>query len=93
MYFVLHKYVRIIQKLRFDTKFSESKIQNIVGSCDIKFPIHLENLAYNYEEFSSYEPKVRLLADISSYVCRLMMRSAIPWSKIMPNVMPYLCIW
>jgi len=33
------KYARIIQKLGFNAKFSDFKIQNIVGSCDIKFPI------------------------------------------------------
>ena len=56
-----HKYVRIIQKLGFDTKFSEFKIQNIVGSCDVKFPIRLEGLAYSHRSFSSYEPEVRAL--------------------------------
>ncbi len=33
------KYARIIQKLGFNAKFTDFKIQNIVGSCDIKFPI------------------------------------------------------
>ncbi|OBZ75826.1 TATA-box-binding protein [Grifola frondosa] len=37
------KYARIVQKLGFDAKFSEFKIQNIVGSCDVKFPIRLED--------------------------------------------------
>ena len=36
------KYARTIQKLGFAAKFSEFKIQNIVGSCDVKFPIRLE---------------------------------------------------
>ena len=53
------KYARIIQKLGFDAKFSEFKIQNIVGSCDVKFPIRLEGLAYSHGQFSSYEPEVR----------------------------------
>ena len=35
----LREYARIIQKLGFDAKFLEFKIQNIVGGCDIKFPI------------------------------------------------------
>ena len=52
------KYARIIQKLGFDAKFSEFKIQNIVGSCDVKFPIRLEGLAYSHGQFSSYEPEV-----------------------------------
>jgi transcription initiation factor TFIID TATA-box-binding protein len=52
------KYARIVQKLGFDAKFSEFKIQNIVGSCDVKFPIRLEGLAYSHGQFSSYEPEV-----------------------------------
>jgi hypothetical protein len=53
------KYARIVQKLGFDAKFAEFKIQNIVGSCDVKFPIRLEGLAYSHGQFSSYEPEVR----------------------------------
>ncbi|KAL0460519.1 UNVERIFIED_CONTAM: TATA-box-binding protein [Sesamum latifolium] len=34
------------------------KIQNIVGSCDVKFPIRLEGLAYAHGAFSSYEPEL-----------------------------------
>ncbi|KAK3679451.1 TATA-binding protein (TBP) [Recurvomyces mirabilis] len=52
------KYARIIQKLGFNAKFSEFKIQNIVGSCDIKFPIRLEGLASRHHMFSSYEPEL-----------------------------------
>ena len=52
------KYARIIQKLGFNAKFSEFKIQNIVGSCDIKFPIRLEGLAYAHGHYSSYEPEL-----------------------------------
>ncbi|KAJ3222245.1 TATA-box-binding protein [Clydaea vesicula] len=52
------KYARIIQKLGFQAKFSEFKIQNIVGSCDVKFPIRLEGLAYAHGHFSSYEPEL-----------------------------------
>ncbi|KAF0929742.1 hypothetical protein E2562_024434 [Oryza meyeriana var. granulata] len=36
----------------------EFKIQNIVGSCDVKFPIRLEGLAYSHGAFSSYEPEL-----------------------------------
>ncbi|KAJ7118799.1 transcription factor TFIID-domain-containing protein [Mycena epipterygia] len=52
------KYARIVQKLGFEAKFSEFKIQNIVGSCDVKFPIRLEGLAYSHGQFSSYEPEL-----------------------------------
>lgn len=52
------KYARIIQKLGFHAKFTNFKIQNIVGSCDIKFPIRLEGLASRHHNFSSYEPEL-----------------------------------
>jgi transcription initiation factor TFIID TATA-box-binding protein len=52
------KYARIIQKLGFQAKFSEFKIQNIVGSCDVKFPIRLEGLAFAHGNYSSYEPEL-----------------------------------
>ncbi|PVH99025.1 TATA-box-binding protein [Periconia macrospinosa] len=52
------KYARIIQKLGFNAKFAEFKIQNIVGSTDIRFPIRLEGLASSHHTFSSYEPEL-----------------------------------
>jgi transcription initiation factor TFIID TATA-box-binding protein len=52
------KFARIIQKLGFDAKFTEFKIQNIVGSCDVKFQIRLESLASRHHNFSSYEPEL-----------------------------------
>ena len=60
------KYAHIVQKLGFEAKFSEFKIQNIVGSCDVKFPIHLEGLAYSHGQFNSYEPEVGYLDIILS---------------------------
>jgi transcription initiation factor TFIID TATA-box-binding protein len=66
------KYARIVQKLGFDAKFSEFKIQNIVGSCDVKFPIRLEGLAYSHGQFSSYEPEVR----VSGISCVSIFRSS-----------------
>lgn len=52
------KFARIIQKLGFNAKFTDFKIQNIVASCDIKFPIRLEGLASRHHNFSSYEPEL-----------------------------------
>lgn len=57
-YHAAKKYARIIQKLDFPVKFSDFKIQNIVGSCDIKFPIRLEGLAFSHGHYSSYEPEL-----------------------------------
>ncbi|KAH0948288.1 hypothetical protein HN011_011783 [Eciton burchellii] len=52
------KFARIIQKLGFPIKFTCFKIQNIVATCDLKFPIKLENLNYMHGQFSSYEPEL-----------------------------------
>ncbi|KAL6945397.1 TATA-box-binding protein [Hanseniaspora vineae] len=52
------KYARIIQKIGFSAKFTDFKIQNIVASCDVKFPIRLEGLAFSHGTFSSYEPEL-----------------------------------
>merc|ERR1712037_794427 len=52
------KYARIVQKLGFPTKFKDFKIQNMVGSCDVKFPIRLEGLVLTHSQFSSYEPEL-----------------------------------
>lgn len=52
------KYARIIQKLGFEAKFADFKVQNMVGSCDVKFPIRLEGLVLTHNQFSSYEPEL-----------------------------------
>ncbi|KAL0709108.1 hypothetical protein Bca4012_016086 [Brassica carinata] len=52
------KYARIIQKLGFQAKFKDFKIQNIVASCDVKFPIRLEGLACYHHAFACYEPEI-----------------------------------
>lgn len=46
------KYARIIQKLGFEAKFLDFKIQNMVGSCDVRFPIRLEGLVLTHQQFS-----------------------------------------
>jgi transcription initiation factor TFIID TATA-box-binding protein len=52
------KYARIIQKLGFNPKFTEFKIQNVVASCDVGFPIKLENLSFAHSQFARYEPEL-----------------------------------
>lgn len=52
------KYARIIQKLGFNARFTDFKIQNIVGSCDIRFPIRLEGLSAQHSHYCSYEPEL-----------------------------------
>lgn len=45
------KYARVIQKLGNPVRFSDFKIQNIVGSCDVQFPIKLEDLAIEHSHY------------------------------------------
>lgn len=52
------KYARVVQKLGFPAKFLDFKIQNMVGSCDVKFPIRLEPLVLSHQQFASYEPEL-----------------------------------
>lgn len=39
-------------------KITEFKIQNMVGTCDVKFPVSLEKLALEHHKFSTYEPEL-----------------------------------
>ncbi|KAH8352241.1 TBP-related factor [Drosophila takahashii] len=52
------KFARILQKLGFPVKFMEYKLQNIVATVDLRFPIRLENLNQVHGQFSSYEPEM-----------------------------------
>ncbi|PWA54525.1 hypothetical protein CTI12_AA435300 [Artemisia annua] len=66
------KYARIIQKLGFPAKFKDFKIQNIVASCDVKFPIRLEGLAFSHGAFSSVSSPLSLydsLNKLNSMFC------------------------
>lgn len=49
------KYARVVQKLGFPAKFLDFKIQNMVGSCDVCFPIRLEGLVLTHQQFSRSE--------------------------------------
>ncbi|KAH9610918.1 hypothetical protein KSS87_008837 [Heliosperma pusillum] len=52
------KFARIVQKLGFPAKFMNFKIQNIVGSCDVKFVVKLELFKEHYPDFAKYEPEL-----------------------------------
>uniref|UniRef100_A0AAG5DHJ5 TATA-box-binding protein n=1 Tax=Anopheles atroparvus TaxID=41427 RepID=A0AAG5DHJ5_ANOAO len=54
----LRKFVRIIQKLGNNVKFLDFKVQNLVATADLRFPIRLENLNQVHGQFSSYEPEL-----------------------------------
>ncbi|KAI5611484.1 TATA box-binding protein-like protein 2 [Silurus asotus] len=48
------KYARAVQKLGFPAKFLNFKIQNMVGSCDVRVPIRLEDLVLTHQQFSRF---------------------------------------
>eukprot|EP00300_Choanocystis_sp_HF-7_P021163 c20746_g1_i1.p2 GENE.c20746_g1_i1~~c20746_g1_i1.p2 ORF type:complete len:142 (+),score=32.08 c20746_g1_i1:271-696(+) len=53
------KYAKTISRIGFEVKFHEFKIQNIVGSCDVGFPINLDELALSdHRSFCTYEPEI-----------------------------------
>lgn len=52
------KYARIVQKIGFAARFLEFKIQNMVSSCDVRFPVRLEGLVCAHAKFCSYEPEL-----------------------------------
>ncbi|XVF04658.1 hypothetical protein REPUB_Repub05bG0103900 [Reevesia pubescens] len=52
------KYTRVLQKLGFDVKFMDFKIQNMVASYNITVPISLVRLGHSHYEFSTYETEL-----------------------------------
>lgn len=52
------KFARIIQKLGYAVKFLDFKVQNLVATVDLRFPIRLEKLNQMHQQFSSYEPEL-----------------------------------
>ncbi len=55
------QYGKIITKLGYEARFQDFKVQNIVGSTDVKFPIRLEGLAYGHAIFASVSPSSALM--------------------------------
>ncbi|KAL2231509.1 TATA-box-binding protein 1-like [Sesamum indicum] len=52
------KFARVVQKVGFPVRFSGFKIQNMVASCDVKFPVRLENMICGHGVYSVYEPEI-----------------------------------
>ena len=50
----------IIEKVDagFQPQYLDFKVQNIVGTVDVGFPIRLEGLVYTHSKFASYEPEL-----------------------------------
>ena len=51
------KYVRVVQKCGMPAEFQDFKVQNMVGSCDVQFPIRLEVLAHSHSIFAATSPR------------------------------------
>lgn len=56
------KYARVVQKLGFPARFLDFKIQNMVASCDVCFPIRLEGLVLTHQQFSRYKQRLIFLS-------------------------------
>ncbi|KAK4454187.1 TATA-box-binding protein [Podospora aff. communis PSN243] len=52
------KHARLIQKVGFETKFKDFKVQNIVASCSTGFYIRLEGFVRANLDFARYEPEI-----------------------------------
>ena len=53
------KFAYILERVGFTPKeFVDFKVQNIVGTADVGFPIRLEGLVYAHSAFASYEPEL-----------------------------------
>ena len=53
------KFAYIVERVGFKpNEFVDFKVQNIVGTADMGFPIRLEGLVYHHSAFASYEPEL-----------------------------------
>jgi transcription initiation factor TFIID TATA-box-binding protein len=53
------KFAYIVEKVGFaPQEFMDFKVQNMVGTADVGFPIRLEGLVYAHSAFASYEPEL-----------------------------------
>lgn len=53
------KFCYIVQKVGFPTASAlDFKVQNMVGTSDVGFPIRLEGLVYAHSTYASYEPEL-----------------------------------
>lgn len=53
------RFTYIIDRVGFTPQeVIDFKVQNIVGTCDMGFPIRLEGLACNHSNYASYEPEL-----------------------------------
>ncbi|MES1920969.1 hypothetical protein MHBO_002569 [Bonamia ostreae] len=60
IYFASRLFIRILNKLGYAAKWRPAhfKFRNFVATTDLRFPVKLEALAFEREDFCSYEPEV-----------------------------------
>ena len=51
-------YAKAVKKIGYPVRFHDFRIQNVVASCDLKFPVSLEGLANEHFHFSQYDPEL-----------------------------------
>jgi len=59
--YTARKVAKIVQKLGFNAGFADFKIQNLVASGDVGFPIRLEGIADEHAGFASVSGSERVL--------------------------------
>lgn len=74
------RFAKIVVKLGYSAKFKDFKVQNLVGSCGVPFPLRLEIMAADYSMFSSYEPEVRPRACVDVVPSLISIAAAVSWS-------------
>jgi len=52
------KFAKTIKTMGFPVRFTEFRIQNIVGSCDVGFTIRLQSLQHEFPDLANYEPEM-----------------------------------
>jgi len=52
------RFAYIVEKVGFKPTMIDFKVQNMVGTLDVGFPIRLEGLVYAHSTFASYEPEL-----------------------------------
>lgn len=52
------RFAYIVEKVGFKPALIDFKVQNIVGTIDVGFPIRLEGLVFAHSTFASYEPEL-----------------------------------
>merc|ERR550534_1797071 len=57
--FAAKKVAKTMQKVGYkDAVLADFKVENIIARCDMEFPVRLEQLAFDYRSYATYEPEL-----------------------------------